>query len=219
MTGPTTLDFRAPPFDAEVLREVVEHLRSGGLVAYPTETVYGFGCALVPGALERLLALKGRDPDRPLLLLVPEGDGTGDLRWTAEARELAAAFWPGALTLVLADPNERFPPGIRSPEGGVAVRRTPHPVAAALVEALAAPLTSTSANRPGDAPALSAEEAEAAARSLGAGAEMWVLDGGTLAPSPPSTVVDCTGPEIRVLRPGAVPPQRLRCVRPELDAR
>ncbi len=219
MTALKTLDFRAPPLDAELLREVVEHLRSGGLVAYPTETVYGFGCALVPGALERLLALKGRDPDRPLLLLVPEGDGTGDLRWTPEARELAATFWPGALTLVLADPEERFPPGVRSSAGGVAVRRTPHPVAAALVEALGAPLTSTSANRPGDTPALTAEEAEGAARSLGAGAETWVLDGGPLAPSPPSTVVDCTGPEIRVLRPGAVPPQRLRCVRPELDPR
>lgn len=219
MRGLRRLDFRAPPYDEAVVSEVAVHLRGGGLVAYPTETVYGFGCALVPGALERLLALKGRDPERPLLLLVPEADGTAGLRWTPEARELAATFWPGALTLVLADPEERFPPGVRSPEGGVAVRRSPHPVAAGLVETLGAPLTSTSANRPGGAPALTADEAEAAARSLGAGDEMWVLDGGALEPSPPSTVVDCSGPEVRVLRAGAVPAARLGCVRPELNAR
>ena len=217
MTRFRTVDFRAPPFDASALQAVADHLRSGGLVAYPTETVYGFGSGLDRNAVDRLLALKGRDPDRPLLVLIPEDDGTEGLRWTPEARLLAEVFWPGALTLVLADPEERFPPGVRSPEGGVAVRRSPHPVAAALVEALDAPLTSTSANPPGEPPARSAGEAALAARSLGAGDEMWVVDGGPLEPSPPSTIVDCSGPEPRVLRSGAVPTDRLRCVRPEFD--
>ena len=208
-------DLRASPFDPGVLERIAAHLESGGLVAYPTETVYGFGCALHPGALSRLARLKGRSEDAPFLLLIPDESSVGDLRWSRTARELAEVFWPGALTLVLDDPSESYPPEVRGPSGGVAVRRSPHPVAGAVVEALGAPLTSTSANPPGGRPATTGDEAAKAARAVGATPEeLWILDGGSLPPSPPSTIVDLTGDELRVIREGAVPARRLACVRP-----
>lgn len=210
--GGRRVDFRVPPYEEDVLEAVRAHLEEGGLLAYPTETVYGFGCALHAVALRRLSELKDRDPARPFLVLVPDRESVADLRWTDEARELADVFWPGALTLVLEDPERRFPEAVRSPSGGVAIRRSPHPVAAALVERWGGPLTSTSANAPGEEPARTADEAARAARGLGAGDEMWLVDGGRLPLSEPSTIVDCTGAEPSVLRAGAVPVRRLRCV-------
>lgn len=215
------LDWRAGDPDPEEVEAVVRHLREGGLLAYPTETVYGFGCALREEALERLRGLKEREADQPFLLLVPDRESVEELEWTAEARELADVFWPGALTLVLRDPGGLFPPGVRSPGGTVAVRRSPHALVRRIVEALGEPLTSTSANPPGGEPALSAAEAVEAAGAVGAGgaggagAGLWVVDGGRLPPSEPSTIVDCTGEGApRVVRAGAVPPGRLGCALP-----
>lgn len=214
MSLPVRLDFRGLlPGDAE-LHPVVEHLRGGGLLAYPTETVYGFGCLLREAPLRRLRALKRREGEGPLLLLVPDEEAVEALAWTSAARELASAFWPGSLTLVLADPGETFPPEVRSPEGGVAVRRTSHPLARRLVELVGEPLTSTSANAPGRPPASDGEAALAAASLVGAGEEMWVLDAGALPESASSTIVDCTGRVPTVLRAGATPVRRLRCVLP-----
>ena len=218
MSEPARLDFRGYLPDEGELRPVVEHLRRGGLVAYPTETVYGFGCLVRPEALARLLALKGREERKPLLLLVPDAGTVARLAWNADARELAGVFWPGAVTLVLRDPEALFPPGVRSPEGHVAVRRTSHPLARRLVELAGEPLTSTSANAPGRAPASDGEQALDAARSVGAGEEMWVLDAGALPESAASTIVDCTGRRARVRRAGATPVHRLRCVLPGIES-
>lgn len=210
---PSVLDLRADP-DAD-LAPVVEHLRAGGVVAYPTETVYGLGSACTEEGVRRVQALKRRDADKPLIALVPSAESVSSLRWTDAARELAATFWPGALTLVLEDPERTFPVGVRHPvHGTVAVRVSPHPVAARLVSALGAPLTSTSLNAPGEPPAASGHEATRVVLGLG-GSDVFVLDAGTLPPSGPSTVVDCTGPEPIVLRVGTVPVERLRCVLPE----
>ncbi len=201
------------------LRPVVDHLRAGGLLAYPTETVYGFGAAATPEGVAAVAGLKRRVGDRPLLVLVPDADAVGALAWTDEACELADVFWPGAVTLVLGDPGGIFPSGIRSPAGSVAVRVSPHPFVRALLEGWGAPLTSTSANVPGTAPARSGEGALAAARALAAGAEMLVIDGGTLPESGPSTIVDCTGTRPVVVREGTVPLHRLRCALPDIHGR
>jgi L-threonylcarbamoyladenylate synthase len=91
------------------------------------------------------------------------------------------------------------------------VRVSSHPVTRALVERLGRPMTSTSANAPGAAPALTAHEALAAAAG---GADLWALDAGRLPPSAPSTVIDCTGAQPVVVRAGATPLERLRCVLP-----
>jgi L-threonylcarbamoyladenylate synthase len=206
-----TVDLRAGLVDPADLDPLVEHLLGGGLAVHPTETVYGFGGLTTPTAVAALQRLKARTDDRPFLLLIPSADAVPQLRWTEAARELAAVFWPGAVTLVLADPAGSFPAGIRGPTGGVAVRVSSHPVTRALVGRLGLPMTSTSANAPGAPPALTADEALAA---VAGGPELWALDAGRLPSSAPSTVVDCTGPEPVVVRAGATPVERLRCVLP-----
>ena len=212
--GPRVFDFRGEEDVGGGLGPVADHLKAGGLVAMPTETVYGFGCVAAPEPLAVVQRWKVREPDRPFLLLIPGPESVPELEWTPAARELAEVFWPGALTLVLRDPEARFPAGVRNLEGGVAVRVTPHPLAAALVRALGDPLVSTSANPPGGRPALSGEEALAAALAVGAGEELWVLDAGFLPPSEPSTIIDGTGPAPTLRRPGAIPSNRVRCVLP-----
>lgn len=201
--------------DDDPPREIVEHLAREGLLAYPTETVYGLGGAVERGVVRRLQRVKERGDDRPFLLLVPEAEGV-PLRWSSEARALARRFWPGPLTLVLPDPEESFPPGVRSREGGVAIRRSPHPFLRQLGGVWSRPLLSTSANRAGDPPALDADQVEAALASVEADEEVWVADGGPLPPSEPSSVVDCTGSRPRVLREGAVTMDELRRVIPGL---
>lgn len=187
--------------------DIVAHLRRGGLIAYPTETVYGFGCLVRPDALDELAALKSRDVAKPFLLLIREAADIAQLAWTPAARKLAAAFWPGPLTLAL-PVRDDFPARILSPDGTVAVRATPHPGLRALLDELREPITSTSANTPGDPPASSADDAAAVVNELGA-LDVLLLDGGVLPPSAPSTVVDCSGERPRVLRAGAITTEAL----------
>lgn len=215
--GPRHVDLRDRSLQDVDLGPVVAHLRAGGLLGYPTETVYGFGGRCSADAVGRLAALKGRDPARPFLLLIAGAEAVPRLAWSEGARMLAAALWPGPLTLVLADPEGTFPVGIRSPAGTVAVRQSPHPLAARLVQRLGEPVTSTSANRAGERPATDGAEALAVAVGLGAGPDTWVLDVGRLPPSPASTIVDCSGRVPRIVRAGAVPAHRLRDALPEID--
>ena len=213
---------RRVPFATAAERErnaagVAEHLRSGGLVAYPTETVYGFGCALRRDALAALTALKSREGVKPFLLLVPEAAEPGGVRWTDSARRLAAAFWPGPLTLALPAEAGAFPPGVLAPGGTVAARVSPHPAVRAILEALPRPITSTSVNLPGGTPARDADEVAAVVLQLGAAGNVLMLDGGRLPASPPSTLVDCSREPPCVLRLGAVPLEALRGAVPEID--
>src|SRR5207245_6280553 len=144
--------------------------------------------------------------DEPFLLLgsdreMAEAHG---LAFSAAASALARAFWPGPLSLVLPGGSGRLPDQLRGPEGGIAVRWTSHRGMARLVQALGEPVTSTSANLPGQPPA---PGAEALTRDFGdavAAGTLVVLDGGVLGNSPPSTVVDCTQPAPRLVREGAL---------------
>lgn len=198
------------PFESPAEREaalplVRAHLEQGGLLAYPTETVYGLGSRTRAADVAALAALKGRASNKPFLVLVSSRgmvEAFG-LMFSPAADRLAHAFWPGPLTLILPG-SGRFPDALRGPEGGVAVRWTSHPGMAELIAGLGEPITSTSANRPRGptAPGAGAilelfPEAVAAGRLL-------VLDGGVLGNMPPSTLVDCTGEHARVVREGAV---------------
>ena len=215
---PRVIDVRDTTRAAHTLDSVLEHVSVGGLLAYPTETVYGFGGVLTRSVLEGLVALKGRDRAKPLLLLVPDREAVSALTWTPEAIELAEVFWPGSVTLVLSDPGARYPDGVRGPAGNVAIRVSPHLLVRELVRGLGGPILSTSANRSGEPPALDAQSALGAAVAAGAGEELWVLDGGALDPSRPSTIIDCSGPVPVVLRQGAVPLGQVRCVLPGIRA-
>jgi len=213
----------AVPFwsDAEIAAATgptITHLQEGSILGYPTETVYGFGGAVDHAAVERLVALKRRPPGKPFLLLIAGSEMLSrlDLHLTNPASRLAARHWPGPLTLVLPGGERRVPKQLRGPEGGVAVRWTSHPALQRFIAAYGDPITSTSANRPGLPPAMSASEivqqwSDAVARGL-----LRVLDGGRLTSSPPSTVVDCTGRRPRVIRPGAIASAVLRESVPDL---
>jgi L-threonylcarbamoyladenylate synthase len=204
--------FRRAPDVAAAVPRVVAHLRGGGLLAYPTETVYGLGSRAVHADVAALAALKGRAPGKPFLLLVSDramAEAQG-LAFNESADALARAFWPGPLTLVLPGGSGRLPDLLRGPEGGIAVRWTSHRAIAHLVEALGEPLTSTSANLPGSQPAPGAAAiARDFADAVDAG-RLWILDGGVLGNRPPSTVVDCTRPTARLIRDGAVTVGALR---------
>src|SRR5690606_13770579 len=191
--------------------EVVDHLRHRGLIAYPTETVYGFGCTLDPAALERLAALKSRAGTKPFLLLVLDRSQAVGLDRTEDARRLAEAFWPGPLTLALRALRP-FPARVTGVDGTVAVRATPHPGVRALLERLGGPITSTSVNLPGEPPATDVDQVLRVAAAVGAGDDLWILDGGPLPPSPPSTIVDCSITPPRILRHGAITLEELRRV-------
>jgi L-threonylcarbamoyladenylate synthase len=188
------------------------------VLAYPTETVYGFGGAVDERSVDALVRLKGRPPGKPFLLLVASSDMVTrlDLTLTRHASQLAARHWPGPLTLVLPGGLRRVPDRLRGPEGGVAVRWTSHPSIQRLLHAYGDPITSTSANRPGVPPALSATEVVSQWSDAVARGTLRVLDGGRLTPSAASTVVDCTGRRPRVIRPGAISSATLRESVPDL---
>ncbi len=213
-----TIPFWSPEEIEAALSGVIDHLANRGVLAYPTETVYGFGTAVDHESVESLVRMKGRPSGKPFLMLIgdPAQLARLDLHLPTYAAHLTARFWPGPLTLVLRGGDGRVPARLRGPEGGVAVRFTPHPGLQRLLAAYGEPITSTSANRPGVPPAMtSAEIAEQWPEAIHRGV-LHVLDGGRLVPSQPSTVVDCTGRRARVIRPGALPASLLRDCVPDL---
>ena len=215
---PTAVPFWSPEEIESSIGATIAHLAAGLVLAYPTETVYGFGSAPDHDAVESLVGMKGRPPGKPFLLLIAGSEMLArlDLQLTSEAGALAARHWPGPLTLVLRGGERRVPPRLRGPEGGVAVRWTSHPGLLRLIAAMGQPLTSTSANRPGVPPAVTAGEIVEQWRGAMESGVLRVLDGGRLTPSAPSTVVDCTGRRPRVIRPGAIPSAVLRQSVPDL---
>ena len=207
----------APEVEAS-LRGTLAHLERNGVLAYPTETVYGFGGLIDSASVAKLVALKKRPDGKPFLLLISDTTMIDrlDLQLSGAASMLAARFWPGPLTLVLGGGERRVPARLRGPEGGIAVRWTPHPGLQRLISAIGDPLTSTSANLPGSPPAMRASDILTQWPSAVASGQLRVLDGGTLKPSAPSTVVDCTTRRPRVIRPGAIPSELLREAVPDL---
>ena len=217
-TSPLAIPFWSPAEIDGSLRGVIAHLHERGVLAYPTETVYGFGTAVDAESVEALVRLKGRPAGKPFLILVAGSDMLTrlDLHMTPAAANIAARHWPGPVTLVLPGGNGRVSPRLRGPEGGIAVRWTPHPGLTRLIRAYGEPITSTSANRPGVPPATSAYEVTSQWSEEIRRGTLQVLDGGRLTPSPPSTVVDCTGRHPRVIRPGAISAADLRASVPDL---
>ena len=186
-----------------LIGRAVDHLRTSRLVAYPTETFYGLAAdPRSPEAIERVFSAKGR-PDRMALPLIAANLTALHLcvsSFPEAAERLAAAFWPGALTLVL--PASPALP-LRLLGGGktVGVRISPHPVAAALAAGFGAPIVATSANRSGQPAPMTAEEVR---QTLGEEVGL-ILDAGPTRGGQASTVLDLTVDPPRVIRSGAVP--------------
>jgi L-threonylcarbamoyladenylate synthase len=194
------------------LKPALEQLALRRVLAYPTETVYGFGGAIDRESVANLIRLKRRPPAKPFLLLIDGSDMVQrlDLHLPTYAATLAARHWPGPLTLVLPGGSGRVSDQLRGPEGGIAVRWTSHAGIRRLIRAHGEPITSTSANRPGVPPAMTSAEVLAQWPDAITRGDLRVLDGGRLTPSDPSTVVDCMGHHPRVIRPGAIPARVLR---------
>lgn len=190
------------------LERALEALRAGHLVVYPTETFYALGAdPFSPEALERIFAVKGRNPQRPIALIAANAGLALALAREVPpgARRLARAFWPGPLTLVL-PARAGLPPGIVGPDGGVGVRVSPHPAACALSLGFGRPITATSANLSGYPPPATLA---AAHRQLGDKVKVY-LEGGSLNATAPSTVARLGAGGLRMIRPGAVSERELR---------
>ena len=193
---------RLLPDDAVGRGEAVSVLRSGGLVAMPTDTVYGVGVALdAQDGLARLFAAKDRPLDRAIVLLVADFEQAASVGvLSPAARVLAQRFWPGGLTLVLAQAHgARLPAVLTAGAATIGVRLPAHDCPRALARDLG-PLPVTSANLSGQHDALDAAGVMA---QLGDRVDL-ILDGGPARGGVPSTVVDCTGEEPKVLRIGAI---------------
>jgi L-threonylcarbamoyladenylate synthase len=183
-------------------RDAVDVLRGGGLAAVPTDTVYGLAADLAaPGAIDRLFAAKRRPGDRAVMLLLANAGQARDLvEWPPAAEALAEAFWPGGLTLVLAQrPGANLPVELTGGRPTVGLRLPDHPAPRALAAALG-PLPVTSANVSGLPEASDAAEI---LDQLGEEIDL-ILDGGPARGGPASTVVDCSAAGTRILREGAI---------------
>lgn len=182
--------------------EAVELLRAGGIVAVPTDTVYGIAADLaLPDAIERLFAAKRRPPEKAVAVLLADAAQAEAIGVVGPAgRALAERFWPGGLTLVLpVRPGARLPRVLAAGTPTIGVRVPDHPAPRALAAALG-PLPTTSANLSGQPDARDAAEI---ADRLG-DALALVIDGGPVRGGPASTVVDCTVDRPVVLRAGAI---------------
>ena len=199
----------AAPLTSEIAA-AVQALRAGGLVAFPTETVYGLGCdAENVDALRRLYAVKGRPPDHPVIvhLASPTMLDEWALDVGPDATRLAAACWPGPLTLVVRR-APRVPDEVTAGRETVAVRVPDQPVALALLRAFGGGLAAPSANRFGRVSPTSAAHVRA---DLGADVDV-VLDGGECPIGVESTIVDCSTDQPAILRLGGVPVERIEAL-------
>ena len=200
MTVTRVVDADRP--DPEVLDAAAAVLKSGGTVAFPTESFYGLGAdALSPEAVRRIFHMKGRPETKPLLVLVDSVERALALaaEASAGARELMARHWPGPLTLVLrAAPM--VPIEVTAGSGTIGVRVPGHAVALGLVRAAGVPVTAPSANLSGGSPPTRAGEVTA---SFGVAVD-FILDGGVTAGGAGSTLADCTVWPPRILRQGPI---------------
>jgi L-threonylcarbamoyladenylate synthase len=191
----------------EVVARAVDVLRGGGVIALPTETVYGLAADVAnPGAVGRIYAIKGRPADHPLIVHV---DDVARLEGyvaavTPALRALAARFWPGPLTAIVAR-GPRTPRTVTGGQETVAVRVPDHPVARAILARFGGPLAAPSANRFGRVSPTTAEHVRA---DLGDAVDL-VVDGGPARVGVESTIVDLTGNVPAILRAGAITASQL----------
>ncbi|OGD58782.1 threonylcarbamoyl-AMP synthase [Candidatus Bathyarchaeota archaeon RBG_13_52_12] len=183
-------------------------IKEGGVVVYPTETVYGIGCVPSdPDAAQRICEIKER-ADKPLPLICSDIEMVRKIVvMTSAAEKLAARFWPGPLTIVLAS-KVKYSTWVTHGASTLGVRVTEHPVAQKLAKAVGGVIVSTSANISGGEPARSAQEA----KEIFMNKVDIILDGGPSPCSESSTVVDLTGGDVWLLRKGPITGEQIMAV-------
>ena len=208
MTNTVTIDPVHP--EPELIRAAALVLRRGGLVVFPTETVYGLGAlALDEEKVQRIFAAKSRPSANPLIVHVLDAEMAQRVcaSWPETAVQISAALWPGPLTLILPK-RDIVPMAVTAGLATVAVRAPSHPVARALLVELGEPLAAPSANLYTE---ISPTRAEHVRKGLSGRIDL-ILDGGPADFGVESTVLDLCGPVPTVLRPGAVTPSQLERV-------
>ena len=183
------------------IKEAAEIIRGGGLVAFPTETVYGLGAnALDSAAVQKIFELKGRPAMSPLIVHVASVEMAREIvsEWPPLAEELVRQWWPGPLTLVLPKKGS-IPDNVTAGLSTVGVRMPDHPIALELIQKAGMPIAAPSANRFMGLSPSSAEHVRAAF-----GNALPVLDGGPCAVGIESTVVSIEGDKLKLLRPGMI---------------
>jgi L-threonylcarbamoyladenylate synthase len=202
------VEYDAP--DAGIIARAAQIIRDGGLVAMPTETVYGLaGNALSAASIARIYAAKGRPSHNPLIAHVADAVQAQSLsaEWPMMARELAARFWPGPLTLVVRR-KAMVPSELSAGLDTFGVRVPDHPVALALIRAAGVPLAAPSANKFTEVSPVNAAQV---ARGLGDAVDL-ILDAGHTRVGIESTVVDVSGGRAVMLRPGSITREQLQAV-------
>ena len=195
-----TVDPKKPPDQALVL--AAEVIQAGGVIVYPTETLYGIGAnAWNSGAVSRVQEIKHRSHPKPILVVVDSAASAGGVTQEISplARRFMERFWPGPLTLVLRA-SVMLPATLTLGRGTIGVRVPSNPLCLRLLTLCGCPLTSTSANLSGEKTPSTPQEIE---RKLGPGIDLY-LNAGPLMESAPSTVLDVTGERPRLLREGAI---------------
>ena len=198
------------------LEAAVDCLRGGGVIALPTDTLYALACdARDAAAVRRVYRIKGREDGKPLPLFVSDLDVAGRYAVLNDtARRFAARFWPGALTIVCKKQPDFESEALAGGET-VALRVPDHPLALEVLRGLGGPITGTSANRSGGPDPDTAEEVR---RQLGDEVDL-VVDAGACPGGVSSTIVDCTGEAVRILRHGAIPEDEVLAVLKEASPR
>jgi len=197
-------------YDSKSIEKAVSILRSGGLVAFPTETVYGLGAdGMNPEAIARIYEAKGRPSTNPLILHVADVEAVKCLvrDWPEIAQKLADKFWPGPLTIIL--PASRLVPDIvRAGNPTVALRSPNHPIALKLLCAFNGPLAAPSANKTTE---ISPTKPEHVLNNMRGRIDM-ILDGGRTSSGIESTIINLAEQPPRLLRPGPISPTELEAV-------
>lgn len=219
MTRTLQVNDVASPEGRAIIEEAAEVIRAGGLVAFPTETVYGLGAnALDARAISRIFAAKQRPLNDPLIVHIADltdlADLTNPTDLTTLVTTLARAFWPGPLTLVLPR-GSHVPPIVSAGLDTVAVRMPDHPVAQALIRAASVPIAAPSANRFGH---ISPTAAQHVLDDLDGHIDL-VLDGGATPLGVESTVLNLTSNPPRILRPGGITREQLESALAEVGKR
>jgi len=189
--------------------KIIKELQAGKIIVYPTETCYGIGCrADSSSAVDKLFAIKKRDEDKPVLVLVEDKQAAKKyINWNPRLEKLASTFWPGPLTVVAKVKDSIDLSDKVVSDQTLAIRVSPHKFAQDITKSVDFPLVSTSANISGLDSPYSIAEVEEMYKDKELQPDI-LIDGGSLDPTPPSTIVDTVG-ELEIIREGSIPTKKI----------